>query len=68
MGRAALAEQWAPIAERVRMYSSVTVPHSGGSVVLVQGGFGTVGPVAASGSYHANLGGQLARETVTRNG
>jgi hypothetical protein len=48
--------------------SELTAAHSGRSVVLVQRGFQAIGPVAVSGSRHAKLGGQLARETVTRNG
>jgi hypothetical protein len=51
-----------------RTYSELAAAHSGGSVVLVQQGFRPVGPVAVSVSRHAKLSGQLARETVTRNG
>jgi len=48
--------------------SELTTAHSGGSVVLVQREFEVIGPVAVSASRHAKLSGQLARETVTRNG
>jgi hypothetical protein len=46
----------------------LTAAHSSRSEVLVQRGFQAIGPVAVSASRHAKLGGQLARETVTRNG
>ena len=49
-------------------YSELTAAHSDGSVVLVQRGFQAMAPAAVSVSRHAKLGGQLARETVTRNG
>jgi hypothetical protein len=48
--------------------SELTAAHPGRWVVLVQRGFQATGPVAVSASCHAKLGGQLARETVTRNG
>jgi len=57
------------LASRPDSYTTLLdATHSGRSVVLVERGFQAIGPVAVSASRHAKLSGQLARETVTRNG